>query len=262
MTDPINHAGEDLFRRKEMQSLSDEMAAVARLLCDRGWAERNAGNFSVNVTPMVEGNCAWLVDAGTPLPLGRIYPGLAEQVFLVSGTGTRMRDLAGDPTRFTCFVAVGAKGDMCRIFPGNTEAIGVKPTSELATHLALQQMLRQSEVKETVVLHAHVTDLIALTHLPQFRSAEAINSALMQIHPELGMFLPGGAGFIPFTVPGTESIADATLQGFAGHATVIWEKHGGMAVGTSLNDAFDRLDLLAKAAAIWFRCRSAGLEIR
>jgi rhamnulose-1-phosphate aldolase len=80
------------------------------------------------------------------------------------------------------------------------------------------------------------------------------------MHPENVMFVPEGAGFLPFTIPGTEKIAEATTREFERHRTVIWEKHGVLATGKNVLEAFDTIDLLVKAAKIWFYCKSAGYE--
>ncbi|HNY03397.1 MAG TPA: rhamnulose-1-phosphate aldolase, partial [Bacteroidales bacterium] len=238
-----------------------DISSTARYLWERGWAERNAGNFSVNVTRYFTARETERFSEYPFDPLPREYPLLAGHLLLVSGTGCRMRDLAVNPPLHTCFVYISGSGAAYHIISENQEGIPVLPTSELATHLAVQHMLLHSKAGESVVLHAHVTDLIALTHLPQFRSADAINRMLAKVHPEIGLFLPEGAGYIPFTTPGTENMASATLKGFGSHKAVIWERHGAMAIGRNLPEAFDHLDLLAKAAGIWFRCRSAGMEI-
>jgi rhamnulose-1-phosphate aldolase len=138
--------------------------------------------------------------------------------------------------------------------------ISVRPTSELASHLAIQQQLLQKQALEKVVLHAHVTELVALTQLAPFTSEHAVNSLLWGMHPETILFLPDGVGFIPFTIPGTENIAMATLKGFENHKVVLWEKHGCMTIARTLTEAFDNLDILAKSARIYFLCKSAGQE--
>jgi rhamnulose-1-phosphate aldolase len=80
------------------------------------------------------------------------------------------------------------------------------------------------------------------------------------MHPETLLFMPNGLGFIPYTLAGTENIAMATLRGFEKHKVILWEKHGCMAVGKSLPEAFDNIDILAKSAKIYFQCKSAGME--
>jgi rhamnulose-1-phosphate aldolase len=109
-------------------------------------------------------------------------------------------------------------------------------------------------------LHAHVTELVALTQLAPFTSEKAVNTLLWGMHPETILFLPDGVGFIPYTIPGTENIAMATLKGFENHKVVLWEKHGCMTVARNLSEAFDNLDILAKSARIYFLCKSAGME--
>jgi rhamnulose-1-phosphate aldolase len=255
----LNLSG-DIFQKKELKAVFMQAAAVAGYLWERGWAERNAGNFSINVTGFFSEKELDRLSSYPFFPLPKRYPDLGRTLFLLSGTGTRMRDLAKDPAENVCFVYISDSGSAYHIIDEDQENISVRPTSELATHLAVQQLLLQRKLPETVVLHAHVTELIALTQLDPYTSEEAVNLLLWGMHPETLLFLPDGIGFIPFTIPGTESIALATLKGFEKHKVVVWEKHGCMSVGKSLPEAFDHLDLLAKSAGIYFRCRSAGME--
>ena len=48
--DNLLNFSNDLFQKKELKPLLMQVAGVAQYLWDRGWAERNAGNFSINVT--------------------------------------------------------------------------------------------------------------------------------------------------------------------------------------------------------------------
>ena len=41
---------------------------------------------------------------------------------------------------------------------------------------------------------------------------------------------------------------------------VLWEKHGTVAVGTDIMDAFDQTDVLCKAANIYMCAKSMGSE--
>jgi len=259
INDLLTRAAE-IFRKKELEPVFLQVAETSGFLWERGWAERNAGNFSINVTGLFTGQELDRISGFPCFPLYRNYPGLAGTLFLVSGSGTRMRDIAKNPREFVCFIYVGRSGNACQIIDGNPDNTASWPTSELATHMAVQQQLVQMKAPENVVLHAHVTELIALTQLPPFKSEESVNSLLWGMHPETMQVLPGGAGFIPFDIPGTENIAMATLKGFGKHKVVLWEKHGCMAVGSSLADAFDNIDILAKSAKIYFQCKSTGME--
>jgi rhamnulose-1-phosphate aldolase len=263
MTGNIDYAQNStnsIFQKKELKTLFREIAEVAEYLWQRGWAERNAGNFSINVTGFFTGKELDSLAAYPLNPLTKSYPALKRKVFIISGTGTRMRDMAKNPGANICLVYMCETGSSCHIITQTDEGVPVRPTSELATHLAIQQQLVEKKATETVIIHAHVTELVALTQLPAFTSEYAINKVLWGMHPETLLFLPDGVGFIPFTLPGSESIAMATLKGFETRKVVLWEKHGCMSVGNSIAEAFDHLDLLAKSAKIYFLCRSAGTE--
>ena len=61
-------------------------------------------------------------------------------------------------------------------------------------------------------------------------------------------------------MPGSVALADATLQQIRDYDVVLWEKHGTVAVGTDIMDAFDQTDVLNKAATIYLRAKSMGFE--
>ena len=134
----------------------------------------------------------------------------------------------------------------------------LQPTSELPTHMAVQDMFIAKNIDSRVLLHTHATEIIALTQIPQMRSKEALNRVVWGMHPENILFVPEGVGFLPFTLPGTEEIARVTMREFESHQAVIWEKHGILSSGKNIPEAFDNIDLLVKSAKIWFQCRNAG----
>jgi rhamnulose-1-phosphate aldolase len=249
-----------VFIRKEWRQMLAEIAGTAQNLWKKGWAERSAGNFSINITGFLNNAELERLVQFPHQSLPGDYPDLANRMFLVSGTASRMRDMAQNPSEFICFVYVSGSGSAFYCVGENQDGKSVKPTSELATHLAIHQLLVQNNSIEKVVLHAHVTELIALTQIPLFKSAEAINSLLWGMHPETVMFVPDGVGFIPYNLPGTEEIAQATLLELGKHRVIIWEKHGCLAVAKDLPEAFDTFDILAKSALIYFLCKGAGLD--
>jgi rhamnulose-1-phosphate aldolase len=250
----------DIFQKKEIKTLLQEVSEVAQYLWDRGWAERNAGNLSIRVTEYFADKELDRLSTYPFLPLTKTYPDLARQLFLVSAAGSRMRNMARHPAANVCFVFVNESGTAYHIICQPGEETLLKPTSELPTHLSIHQMLLQKKSSEKAVLHAHVLELIALTQLPGFSNETALNSLLWGMHPETIMFVPHGLGFIPYTLPGTETIAQATLRGLETHQVILWEKHGCMAVSTTLSEAFETIDILAKSAKIYFLCKSAGAE--
>jgi len=246
--------------KKEIQKLLADISEVAQYLWDRGWAERNAGNISVNITEYFDETEMKELSSFPVFTLHKQYPDLVNQIFLVTGTGTRMRDLARNPILNVCLVYIDENTSGCHIFCSDNSTGSIQPTSELPTHLSIQQLLRKKQAPEKVVLHTHVLELIALTQIPSLKSEEALNRLLWGMHPETLIFVPDGIGFIPYTLPGTEKIALATLKGLEKHQVILWEKHGCMAIGKSLPEAFDTIDILAKSAKVFFLCRMAGIE--
>ncbi len=246
----------------ELESLMTEatleIASVAGWLWQRGWAERNAGNISVRI------------DAANPqkpnaspaqqeIPLQKSFPGLADKLFLVTGTNTRMRDVAARPVENILLIKIDGAGTGYQILspPGKTT---LRPTSELSTHLCIHDMMVRNRPSQRVVMHTHVTELIALTHIKELCDAHKINKILLGMHPETIIFIPAGVGFVPYLLPGTTTIGELTVKVLEKHDAALWEKHGIFATGRTPGETFDMIDLLAKSASIWFLCRSAGYD--
>jgi len=240
-----------ILENKAFQGVLEEIAEVAGYLWDRGWAERNAGNISVNITELLPNDA---IDSLKPA--GKIenfgsFDYLSGQILLVTASGSRMRDLAKNPAANTCIVLLEKGKTPAFYSPGENTPV-LTPTSEIATHLAIQQMFLQKRKSNKVVLHAHVTEFIALTHNNRFRSGASISRMLWSMHPEVKMFCKEGVGFVPFALPGSASIARKTMKVLADHDIAIWERHGCISTGTTVNEAFDLLDILAKAVKIFY----------
>lgn len=248
----------DILQKKELRLLFAQLGRVAQYLWERGWAERNAGNFSVNITGFFQPKELERLTAWSFFPYPGGFPGLAGQLLIISGTGTRMRDMAVNPADHICFLYVAGSGDVFHTISVRSDGAPVFPTSELTTHLSIHEQLAEQKKGSKVILHAHVTEVIALTQIALFQSAEAINRLLCGMHPEISQYLPDGVGFVPYTLAGTERMAAETLRGLAGHQAVIWDKHGCIAVSRDPEDAFDTLDLIAKAIRIFFLTLGSG----
>ncbi len=242
-----------------MQQLVADVSEVAALLWERGWAERNAGNISVDVT-----DCAPPHGKGAaqlpPTPLKLRCPEIAGRSFLVSRSGARMRDLAKNAATSMALLRVSDDGRSYRALLNGDGGRAIHPTSEFAIHLRVHQSLRTRKAAQTAVVHTHPTELIALTQAEAYWEEAAVNDVLWGMHPEVKVFIPEGAGLVPYLRPTSEELAEATAAALAGHRIVVWAKHGALAVGQSVAEAFDLIDTLNKAARIFLLCRSAGLD--
>ncbi len=243
----------------EFQGLEQTIAEItdtALNLWEKGWAERNAGNISVNITGLLSAQEPELFMDVAIYPLPVSYSSLADQIVIVTSAGSRMRGFAKNPWDHLCILKMDASGTNFKQWPEK----GRKPTSELLTHLTVHDMLMRTNSAAKALVHTHATELIALTQIRKFCSTEALNQLLWTMHPETILFVPKGLGFIPYELPGTSGIAEATAKTLEDHPVAIWEKHGVIATGKSITEAFDTIDLLAKAARIFFLVKSAGYK--
>jgi rhamnulose-1-phosphate aldolase len=230
-----------------------ELSEVAGYLWEKGWAERNAGNISINISELIDEKDKNL-PALSQYVLPRKMPELAGDFFYVTGTGKRMRDVAKDALKQGSIVRVAADGNSYDIVAERD----IKPTSELPSHFSIHASFKRKGSNNRLVLHTHPTDLIALSHIPELKSSEAINQLLWGMHPETFIVVPRGIGLVPYEIPGTLDLADAGLQLLDKHDIIIWEKHGVLAVGENLSDTFDLIDTLSKSAQIYAFAKSCG----
>ncbi len=243
----------------KIQALEQTITGItdtARYLWERGWAERNAGNISVNITGLLSAKELELFNSSSICPLPVDYSSLGDQILIVTAAGSRMRDLAKNPWDHLCILKINTSATHFKQWPEKDR----KPTSELPTHMTVHDMLIRTKSTSKALVHTHVTELIALTQIREFCSTEELNRLLWSMHPETKLFVPKGLGFISYEIPGVSGIADATAKALEDRSVALWEKHGILATGTTVTDAFDSIDLLAKSARIYFMVKSAGYE--
>jgi rhamnulose-1-phosphate aldolase len=231
------------------QGVAAEIAEVASILWQKGWAEGGGGNISVNVTNYYPGIH---IDFRTfpMIPLEVKYPAIAHNYIFITSKGSRMRSIAKDPGSGLCLVKISKKGDGYQVLFEDPENPLI-PSSELPSHFAIHnQMVRQRQGEKAIV-HTHAHELIVLTHDKNLQNEIKMNEVLLNMHTETAFFIPEGIGYVPLYTPGSEELAKATLKSLKNHKVILWEKHGCMATGKDVNEAFDRIDLMAKAAKIY-----------
>jgi rhamnulose-1-phosphate aldolase len=232
---------------------------VAMLLWEKGWAEASGGNISVNVTEFYPGI---RIDFRTypMIPLEVRYPSIAHNYIFITAKGSRMRNLGKDPGSGLCLIKISGKGDSYQVLFEDPESTLV-PSSEILSHLAIHNLMVKQGKGEKAIVHAHVHELVVLTHDKYFRDEVRLNEILLKMHSETAYFIPEGIGYVPMEVPGSLNLAKATLKSLKSHKVVLWEKHGCLATGTDVHEAFDRIDLMSKAAKIYLLSKCIGLSI-
>ena len=92
------------------------------------------------------------------------------------------------------------------------------------------------------------------------RQKDVETNMLWSMIPETKAFCPRGLGMIPYQLPSSVELADATIKELADYDVVMWEKHGIFAVDRDVMAAFDQIDVLNKSALIYIAAKNMGFE--
>lgn len=245
-----------LDNRPKLSKQVYEVAEVAGYLWQKGWAERNGGNITINITDEVDDEIRKMPAISDKVQIGKILPNLKGCYFYCKGTNRRMRDLARWPMENGSVIRILDDCSSYEIIADNP----VKPTSELPSHLSMHDFLIGKGSNYKAALHTHPIDLIAMTHNPAFLEKDKLTYLLWSMIPETRAFCPRGLGIIPYKMPSSIELADATIKELEDYDVVMWEKHGVCAVGENIMEAFDMVDTLSKSAQIYLTAKSMGFE--
>lgn len=240
--------------RPALKAEVEKIAEVAGYLWQNGWAERNGGNITVNVTKMVDDEIRQMPAISEVKQIGVTLPALKGCYFYCKGTGKRMRDLARDPMSAGSIIRIL---DDCATYEIIADTV-VKPTSELPSHLILQDYAIAEGTGYKATLHTHPIELVAMSHSKEYLDSKHLTQILWSMIPETLAFAPLGIGVVPYALPSSVELADATLELVKKHDVVLWEKHGTVAVGPDMMEAFDQTDVLNKAACIYMTGKNFG----
>ena len=182
-----------LENRPALAKEVNKVAEVAGYLWQKGWAERNGGNITVNITEFVDDE------------IRRMEP-----ISEVKSIGVTLPYLKG------CYF-------YCKV-------------------------------------HTHPIELIAMTHCEKFLQKDVATNLLWSMIPETKAFCPRGLGIIPYKLPSSVELAEATIKELQDYDVVMWEKHGVFAVDCDAMQAFDQIDVLNKSALIYIAAKNMGFE--
>ena len=219
-----------LENRPALAAEVNKVAEVAGYLWQKGWAERNGGNITVNITEFVDDEIKAMPAISEVKSIGATLPYLKDCYFYCKGTNKRMRDLARWPME---------NGSVIRILDDCASYViiadqSVQPTSELPSHLSV--------------------------HNKKFLEKDVASNLLWSMIPETKAFCPRGLGIIPYQLPSSVELAEATIRELDDYDVVMWEKHGVFAVDVDVMAAFDQVDVLNKSALIYIAAKNMGFE--
>lgn len=245
-----------LENRPDLAREVNKVAEVAGYLWQKGWAERNGGNITVNITEYVDDEIRQLPAISEPKEIGATLPNLKGCYFYCKGTNMRMRDLARCPMD---------NGSIIRILDDCAHYViiadkPVRPTSELPSHLSVHNYLIGKGSPYKASVHTHPIELVALTHCKKYLEKDVATRMLWSMIPETKAFCPRGLGIIPYKLPSSVELAEATIKELAEYDVVMWEKHGVFAVDCDVMQAFDQIDVLNKSALIYIAAKNMGFE--
>jgi len=211
----------------ELNDLLKMMGEAGKRLSEIGASEGAAGNISICVRKPIEIESVFPVIEVIELP--QAVPELAGATFLVSGSGTRLRELGDEPEANIGCIVVSESGRSGKLYTSPKRRYE-RVTSEFNSHLAVHydQMLTRNIDFHSIV-HAQPPQLTYLSHIRRYQNEHYLNTHLLRWQPETIINLPEGIGFLPFQIPGSPELMKGTLESLRSHRIVIWAKHGVMA---------------------------------
>jgi rhamnulose-1-phosphate aldolase len=231
----------------ELDELMEIIGEAGVRISEINASEGAAGNLSIYFDwpadprrkfPIVE-------DFELPVPV----PHLAGGSVLMSGSGRRLREIIQAPTLNLGFIQINEGGKTAKLYtsPGKLFA---RLSSEYNSHLAIHNdQVSLTGTNFHSVVHAQPRYLTYLSHVPAYHDEVFFNKKLLRWQPELIVNLPEGIGLVPFQVPGSPALQEATMEALRHHRIVVWSKHGVVARSdVSIKRAADRVEY-AEAAA-------------
>jgi len=120
-----------------------------------------------------------------------------------------------------------------------------KPTSELDLHLRI--LRHRPDVQAVVHAHPPIATGFAV-------AGEAIPDNLL---PEL-IFVVGRVPIVPYGTPGTPELGDRIVPYLEGHDALLLANHGAVTMGSTLDEAWIRMESLEHSARIIVAARMVG----
>jgi L-fuculose-phosphate aldolase len=136
--------------------------------------------------------------------------------------------------------------DLCEISLEGRHLAG-RGTASTEHRLHLAAYRARADVR--AVVHAHPPTATGF--------ASAGRTIPDNVLPEL-IVLVGPVALAPFTMPGTDEVGQATEPLFREHDAVLLANHGAVTLGTTLQQALDRMESLEHGARIIAAAESAG----
>jgi rhamnulose-1-phosphate aldolase len=231
----------------DLDELLTTIGEAGQRLSEIDASEGAAGNISVYIGWQLEVRRRFPLAETIPLPCA--VPELAGGLFLVTGSGRRLREIIQNPAANLGAVRINDDGTTGTLYTA-AGRLFARLTSEFNSHLAVHHdQIKGSATNFHAIIHAQPLHTTYLSHVPVYRDARNFNTRILRWEPELIIHFPDGVGLLPFSIPGSAELMGATVEGLRRHKLVIWGKHGVMARSdTSVKRACDLIEYVETGA--------------
>lgn len=235
-----------------------EMMATTANLYRLGWDERNGGNISYllheeEVKPFLD-----LDQVNRVIPMIFDASKLAGNYFIVTGSGKYFKNVALAPAENLGIVRVAQDGKSLDLLWGlENDAV---PTSELPSHFMSHIARLEVDPENRIVMHNHASHLLAMSFTHEM-DEKAFTRTLWQMCTECLVVFPEGVSIIPWMVPGTNEIGEATAAKMKETRLVLWPQHGIYGAGKDMDEVFGLIETAEKAAQVYtYVCAQGGVK--
>ena len=232
-----------------------EMIEVTSNLYRLGWDERNGGNIIYLVDEAEVQKYIDTTKVIRNIPMSFDGKELVGKYFLVTGSGKYFKNVQSDPENNLGILRVAEDAHSVDLLWGYSD--GGLPTSELPAHFMSHIARLAVDPENRVVMHCHVTHLLAMTFSHEITS-KAITRTLWEMCTECLVVFPEGIKVLPWLVPGSNEIGEATAKAMKDFRLVLWSFHGVYGAGRTIDETFGLIETAEKAAEVYTYVQAQG----
>lgn len=235
-----------------------EMIEVTTNLYRLGWDERNGGNISYlleenEVLPFLNPT-----EVIREIPMIFDATSLAGKYFIVTGSGKYFKNVQANPAENLGVIRVKEDGKTLQLLWGlENDAV---PTSELPSHFMSHMARLEVDPENRIIMHNHATHLLTMSFTHDL-DEKAFTRTLWQMCTECLVVFPEGVSILPWIVPGTTEIGEATAAKMKETRLVLWPQHGIYGAGKDMDEVFGLIETAEKAAEVYtYVCAQGGIK--
>ncbi|MCB5251276.1 MAG: rhamnulose-1-phosphate aldolase [Candidatus Cloacimonadales bacterium] len=228
----------------------NDIIEITKLMYEKGWAERNAGNFSIRLTATEKNMLENDFQNVEELCIDNRQNILRHDInLLISVSGSRFRTIHTNLINNIGILSINFSKQKAMWYHN-----GHIPTSEWMSHLRIHNKFLDINSTNKCIIHTHPTELIAFSHKLNDKNEDYINTVLANMMPEVSLFIPKGIGLVSDFAMGSEDLAKASEEKIVNYDILLWQKHGCLATGKNFWELFESIELVNKAAKIYLLC--------